>query len=268
MYWMKSLVSFSRHSRQRSVAIAAGFAAFSPALALAQQPLPAKTDIPADYSTTICPDAASAQKLLTFVTVKPAPENHIIDVDRFFEGLSATGCAQSPDSLAGPVMIKRALARHAINLADGPEVHLAYAGTDAQGRDLFGVVNETGNDKAPRTPLERWLSDYAPNGILIVEDGVHDVPLAYRCGTVTSARRVVTAISESDSISDDAKQKAFESALKSEKCTAATGRFSVTAVHEERAVGCGYECAAVWTALAAKDATGDAIGLIFDGGMM
>lgn len=234
-----------------------------------EQPLPVKTDIPADFSTTICPDADKAVEMLNYITVQPAPHNHIADTDDFFAGLAVTGCTQDDAARSQPITITRVLQRKTLTLAGGEERHIAYAGRDAGGRTVYGVVDESANDRAPRSPLEKWLANQgSTDGTLTIAAPDEFGTLAYACASSADAQAVVRSIAPGNGVADEAKDKAFIQALKVKQCLPATGQFRIRAVLEERTIGCGHECEAVWTALEALDSKGAAVGLIYDASLM
>lgn len=207
--------------------------------------------------------------MLNHITVKPAPNNHITDTTEFFAGLSATGCAQDDTDRKEPITITQVLRRKTITLAGGEERYAAYAGRDAAGRALYGVVDESGNDRVPRSPLEKWLANQGGvDGTLTITEADEFGTRAYACATAAAAQSVVRAIPTGTGESTEAKEQAFTQGLKASKCLPAKGRFQVRAILEERTIDCGHECEAVWTALDARDSKGAAIGLIYDASLM
>ncbi len=229
----------------------------------AGEPLPAKIDIPNDFSTIICPDEAAARTMLDrYHGVQPAPRNHVIDTSLFFEGLKATGCTQNSPEAASTITIQGVVARRTLALAGGNESYIVYRGVNAAGAALVGIVDETGNDKHPRTDFERWLSEFIPDGRLDYAPG--DMSVVYACPTVDGARAAVRAIPAKGG--DKAQNAAFAKARAANGCIqAAAGRYRIGARHEERNIACGFECEDVWNALAAIDARDRAVGLIFNG---
>lgn len=234
-----------------------------------EQPLPAKTDIPADFSTTICPDANKAVEMLNYITVQPAPHNHIADTDDFFAGLAVTGCTQDDAARSQPIAITRVLQRKTLTLASGEERHIAYVGRDAGGRTVYGVVDESANDRAPRSPLEKWLANQGSvDGTLTIAAPDEFGTLTYACTSPADAQAVVQSIAPGNGVADDEKDKAFLQAIEAKRCLPTTGQFRIRAVLEERTIGCGHECEAIWTALDALDSKGAAVGLIYDASLM
>lgn len=225
--------------------------------------LPAKTDIQNDYSTVICPSEAAARQMLdSFYGVQPPPRNHTIDTTLFFEGLATTGCTQKSPDAATTITIDQVLARRTLKFAGGSETHLIYRGTNASGVRLVGIVDETGNDKHPRSDYERWLAEFIPGGVLNYDPA--EMGTAYLCPTVDGARAAVKAIPEKGS--ETVRNATFAKARTANGCRqAVAGSYTITARHEERNIACGFECEDVWNALAATDQRGRAVALIFNG---
>lgn len=229
----------------------------------ATEPLPLKTDIQNDFSTVICPGEAAAREMLdTYYGVQPAPRNHGIDTSLFFKGLAATGCRQDSPDAKSVITIRQVVARRTLALAKGSETHLVYRGTNASGVRLVGIVDETGNNKHPRNDYERWLSEFAPGGV--VDYDPVTMRALYSCPTVDGARAAVRAIPAAGK--DTVRNAAFARARATNNCRqAAPGRYTITARHENRDIECGFECEDVWNALAATDQRGRPVALIFNG---
>lgn len=227
------------------------------------EPLPMKTDIPDDLSTVICPGEAAARTMLsTYYVVQPAPRNHTIDTTLFFKGLAATGCSQDRPDGPSVITIQQAVARRTLTLAPGNETYLVYRGVTANGARVVGIVDETGNNKYPRTDYERWLSQFLPDGLLDYDPATMDT--VYLCPTVDGARAAVRAIPAKGN--ETARNTAFAKARAANACRqAVAGRYKITARHENREIPCGFECEDVWNALAATDPRGRPVALIFDG---
>lgn len=243
-----------------------GFPAFVLLLASVQaggEPLPQKTDIQSDYSTVICPDEGAAREMLdNYYGVQPAPRNHGIDTGLFFKGLAATGCRQGGPEAESVITIREVVARRTLTLARANETYIVYRGTNAGGVKLVGIVDETGNNRHPRNDFERWLSEFVPDGILNYDPAT--MGAVYSCTTVDGARAAVKAIPAKGNAS--VRNAAFAKARTANGCRqAAAGRYKISARHEERTISCGFECEDVWNALAATDARGRAVALIFDG---
>jgi hypothetical protein len=227
------------------------------------EPLPAKTDIPSDFSTVICPTEAAARDMLgTYYGVQPAPRNHTIDTGLFFKGLEATGCTQNSPDAKSTITIKEVVARRTLTLAPGSETYLVYRGANASGTKVVGIVDETGNAKHPRTDLERWLAEFIPDGVLNHDPAT--MSKLYLCSTADGARAAVRAIPAKGN--EATRNAAFAKARTANACREATaGRYKITARYENRTIACGFECEDVWNALAATDARGRAVALIFNG---
>lgn len=227
------------------------------------EPLPSKTDIQADYSTVICPSETAAREMLrTYYGVQPAPRDHSIDTGLFFKGLAATECEQGGPDAQSVITIRQAVARRTLSLAGGTETYLVYRGTNAKGTQVVGIVDETGNNKHPRTDFERWLSEYIPDGVLAYDPAAMDK--LYMCPSVDGARAAVRAIPAKGSAT--VRNAAFAKARTANACQqAAAGRYKITARYESRTIACGFECEDIWNALAATDPRGRPVALIFDG---
>ena len=227
------------------------------------EPLPTKTDIPSDFSTVICPTEAAARDMLgSYYGVQPAPRNHTIDTGLFFKGLAATGCTQNSPDAKSTITIKEVVARRTLTLAPGSETYLVYRGANASGTKVVGIVDETGNAKHPRTDFERWLAEFIPDGVLNHDPAT--MGKLYICSTTDSARAAVRAIPAKGS--EATRNAAFAKARTANSCReASTGRYKITARHENRTISCGFECEDIWNALAATDTRGRAVALIFNG---
>lgn len=226
------------------------------------EPLPAKIDIPNDFSTVICPTESAARQMLgTYYGVQPAPRNHTIDTSLFFQGLAATGCSQDSSDAKSVITIQQAVARRTLKLASASETYLIYRGANAKGVRVVGIVDEMGNNKHPRTDFERWLSEFAPNGLINYDPAT--MSTLYLCATVDGARAAVRAIPTKGNKA--VQNQAFGKARAANACRQApAGRYKITARHENRDIQCGFECEDIWNALAATDARGRAVALIFN----
>lgn len=229
----------------------------------ASEALPQKTDIPSDYSTVICPTEAAARIMLTsYYDVQPAPRNHIIDTSLFFQGLAATGCSQDSADAKSVITIQQAVARRTLKLAAASETYLVFRGANAKGVRVVGIVDETGNNKHPRTDFERWLSEFVPDGLLNYDPAT--MSTVYLCSSVDGARAAVRAIPAKGGKA--VQNQAFGKARATNACRQApAGRYKINARYENREIQCGFECEDIWNALAATDARGRAVALIFNG---
>ena len=130
--------------------------------------------------------------LTTYYGVQPAPRNHTIDTSLYFRGLAATGCTQDSPAAKSPITIQQVLARRTLALAPGNETYLVYRGVNAKGVRVVGIVDETGNNRHPRTDFERWLAEFVPDGVLDHDPATMDK--LYVCATTDGARAAVRAI--------------------------------------------------------------------------
>ena len=237
------------------------------ALQSAAQPLPEHADIPEQHSTVICPDQKSADAMMAgYYRVNPAPNNHTIDVDHFFEGLRATGCSQDGER-EGVITIRSVKARLEIALADSIERMVQYEGVDQSGRKIIGIVDEVSNNGYPRTELAEWLSVRSENGWL--DAGSGDAPqIFYRCAAPDQAKAVVSALKGMEKATEQAFQAKLEKAAATQGCRKASDRYMVTALLESAGNECGFECYIDVTALTAIDRSGMQVGLIYDGALM
>ncbi|HMS20673.1 hypothetical protein [uncultured Sphingorhabdus sp.] len=236
-------------------------------LAATPEPLPEHIDIPNERSTVICPTQAAAQTMLDqYYRVKPAPNNHTIDIEHFFAGLRATGCAQDVER-TGVVTILSAKSRATVELAGGSERMLRYEGRDEAGKVLAGIVSEDGNNSFPRTDLARWLSVRSRDGWLDAR-GEQSTSIFYRCSTPDNAKAVVSSLKGMEQAKEDVFSKKLATSAALQGCRPATDRYLVTALLDSAGNECGFECYVDLTALAALDRSGMQVGLVFDGALM
>jgi hypothetical protein len=229
--------------------------------------LPEHIDIPNEHSTVICPTQAAAQTMLDqYYRVKPAPNNHTIDIDHFFAGLRATGCSQDAER-KGVVTILVAKSRATVELAGGSERMLRYEGRDEAGKVLAGIVSEDGNNSFPRTDLARWLSVRSSDGWLDAR-GEQSTSIFYRCSTPDKAKAVVSSLKGMEQAKESLFSKKLATSAAQQGCRPATDRYLVTALLDSAGNECGFECYVDLTALAALDRSGMQVGLIFDGSLM
>lgn len=229
--------------------------------------LPEHVDIPAEHSTVICPDQTAAQAMIDgYYRVKPAPENHTIDIGHFFEGLRATGCTQDGER-SGTITIKSVKSRLVVELADGSERMLRYDGTDATGRVIAGIVSEDSNNAFPRTKLAEWLSVRARDGWLDARSA--EAPsIFYRCPGPEQARTAVSAVKGMEKAKEETFLQKLKASAAQQGCKIATDRYLVTALLDNAGNECGFECYVDLAALEALDRSGMKVGLIFDGTLM
>jgi hypothetical protein len=217
-------------------------------------PLPAKQDIPADFSTVICPDAASAKRMLAEFYV---PGQSWFDGPTFMRGLGVTGCRQ----MSGPLQIGKVFERRVLRQGEG-STYIRYEGRRPNGEIVSGIVHEEGNNSHPRTPFEHWMRSHAPDGT--VKGG--GVKKTYVCADAAAAIKVVAAIppARAKGVNNPQQVRARDEAIRASGCRRTQETYRVTAVHRSVFVILGYEASESWTALTAVDAQGRAIGLLHD----
>ncbi|MFN3749035.1 MAG: hypothetical protein ACK4SJ_10150 [Sphingorhabdus sp.] len=237
------------------------------AMQSAPEPLPEHLDIPFEHSTVICPSQAAAKTMIDdYYRVKPAPNNHTIDIEHFFEGLRATGCAQDAER-KGAITIKSVQSRRMVELADGNERMLSYEGIDGAGRTIIGIVDEDSNNAFPRTKLAEWLSVRARDGWLDARSA--EAPsIFYRCPGPEQARTAVSAVKGMEKAKEEAFLQKLKASAAQQGCKIATDRYLVTALLDNAGNECGFECYVDLAALEALDRSGMKVGLIFDGTLM
>lgn len=233
----------------------------------ASLPLPEHVDIPNEHSTVICPNQAAAQTMLDqYYRVQPAPNNHTIDIEHFFAGLRATGCAQDTER-KGVVTITSAKSRATVELAGGSERLLRYEGRDETGKIIAGIVSEDGNNSFPRTDLARWLSVRTSDGWLDARSD-QSTSIFYRCNSPEMAKTIVSGMKGMEKAKEEAFTKQLAKAAAQKGCRRATDRYLVTALLESAGNECGFECYIDLAALSALDRSGMQVGLIYDGALI
>lgn len=229
--------------------------------------LPEHVDIPAEHSTVICPNQGAAQTMIDgYYRVKPAPENHTIDIEHFFEGLRATGCTQDGER-SGAITIKSVKSRFTVELADGHERLLRYDGVDAVGRPIAGIVSEDSNNAFPRTDFAKWVSVRTSDGWLDAR-GAEAPTIFYRCPGPDRAKIAVAAVKGMEKANEAAFLKKLQASAAQQGCKRATDRYLITALLDTAGNECGFECYVDLAALEALDRSGMKVGLIFDGTLM
>jgi hypothetical protein len=224
-------------------------------------PLPQQRDIPDNFSTKLCPDRAAAERLLSDFYASNDPANNLIDIPLFMRGLAETGCEQ----LSGPIEIQEVIARRTLDLGWSVETHIAYRGVRPDGSVVWGVVDETWNDRLPRTPLEAFVQQLTDGGWLpSAAEWAADATQILVCPGPAEARAVIAAMPDPLNSSESSQRRGFERARRANRCAPApaNGRYRVTAVFETNSVGCGYECGTSWTAVAAETPAGLSVGLL------
>jgi hypothetical protein len=237
------------------------------ALQSGAQPLPDQIDIPEGHSTVICPDQPSAKLMFEqYHGVEPAPNNHIIDTDRFFEGLKATGCKQERGD-AGAITIKTVLQRKELKLANSTERYVRYSGVDASGKTVAGIVDEESNNGFARSPVAEWLVGRSEDGWIDARGDIGNL-IFYRCDTPEKADAAVKAVQGRETENDKAFLKRLEKAAAQQGCRKASDRYFILGLLSKAGNECGFECYVDLTALEARNRAGQRIGLIYDGSLM
>ncbi|MFC0590146.1 hypothetical protein ACFFF7_12030 [Novosphingobium aquiterrae] len=222
---------------------------------------PEKRDIPADYSTVTCSNEASARAMISDY-YRPN-DNGAFDVYRFFDGLKVTGCQQA----GGPIVIEEVLARKRV----GATHQILYRGSRSTGATVFGLVDEEGNNRAPRNAFERWIATYATGGFLNPDPQKSPAQKpSYLCPTPQAAQKVISAIPavQQPGVMNAPQVSAKLAALNANGCTIASGRFEVIAVHGSVFISLGYESGETWTALTALDSHRRVVGILHDDDLM
>lgn len=237
--------------------------------AAAVLPLPDHVDIPDGFATTICPTEAAARTMLAdYFRVKPAPNNHNTDTDRYFAGLKATGCSQ--DSLRdGTVTIRSVVARAEFTLARGKETYIVYRGVmGSAGKPVFGIVDEGGNNGFPRTELAGWKELHTRDGWLDSRSMDKESGILYLCPTPQSALAVVTAMKGLTKVQWQPYLAKVKQLGAAKGCRPARDRYFVAALLDNTYNDCGNECGIDLTAIEAIDRSGLKVGLVFDASEM
>lgn len=227
------------------------------------EPLPTRTDVPEDFSMVHCPNETATRTMLRDYYVK---DKDWINISLFFKGLEATGCKQ----LSGPVKIIEVLERKSFRA--GPSgIHVAFrsvgSGADLNGRQIFGIVHEFGNNQHPRNPLDRWKQIHAPDGVVTAKPAEKRV---YLCPTAKAAMNVIAAIPpvHQKGVNQLLQIRAKNAAIKANGCGWANGRFRITAIHTAAFISLGYEAGENWHALTAINARGKQVGILHDSEIM
>lgn len=232
-------------------------------------PLPDQLSIPDGHSTVICPSDGAAKTMLNdYYRVNPAPNNHVIDTDRFFQGIEATGCRQDSPLRNGEVVIQSVVVRRTLTMAGGDERYIIYRGTNKSGGAPFvGIVSEDGNNSYPRTDLANWMVGRSADGWLDARqnDGGQ---IFYRCDTPEIASAVVGSMGAATEMPYKAYETKLKKQLSVQKCRVAGDRYFVNEIRAETSNDCGMECAVLLTALEVTDRSGLKVGLVYDASLM
>lgn len=226
-------------------------------------PLPLKRDIPANFSTVICGDERAARVFISDF-IAPNQTGTDVNIDRFFEGLSATGCRQE----SGPLQIQAVLVRKPV-VEGQAQRHILYRAKKPSGETVFGVVDELANNTHPRTPFEEWLSLQTQDGMLTANESDRRT---YLCRSPQAARAAIVALSRAKQarLRGHRLRMAKADALRTSSCFPTQGRFRVRAIHGSVANFFGNDAESLedWTAVTAVNGRGQVIGLLHNASLM
>ena len=229
--------------------------------------LPEQRNIPVNFSTVICPDHASASRMLNdYVKVGSSPENQKNYTELFLQGLKDTGCQQKSqlDDAKGVITIDKVEQRIVQDLPTGPNRYIHFSGKWANGSPLVGLVDEDWNNRIARTELAEWLSDYVSNEGWLVAEPSGPFPRLYRCDDVAKARGAIAETLKVKPKTTKSFEKAVSNAVTAQGCRTAQDRYFVIGKYEKVALDCGFECYYEYNALEAYDRSGLKVGLLFD----
>lgn len=138
------------------------------------------------------------------------------------------------------------------------------------GAALVGVLWAGGGLAADKRgdnfPDYFWLA-FAPHHVLDVAQWAKEYHETYLCPAVTAARAVVKAVPDSDKVPSARKETLFARVAKAQHCALVkVGKFRPTHLYEERTIADEEtgEPLEIWAAIAATDARGKPVGLIFN----
>jgi hypothetical protein len=223
-----------------AVALLLGQAAIDPAAFVGKT-------VPETHSVVICPGADAARQMLDDY-YRPGP--HILETQRFFEGLAATGCTQE----GGPVTIGAVQQGRTFDFASGAQTHIRFEGRNAAGAAVHGIVDT--DAFRIRTALDTFLIEngIGENGQVELQGG------SWRCPSADAARAVIRGVpSEGEATQRDAR---FSALVQAQRCTPATGLFRVSDVFESANFE-GPDGAYTYQAVAGADEGGAEVGLLF-----
>jgi len=127
----------------------------------------------------------------------------------------------------------------------------------------FASAGMAATHAGKKLSAEFW-DTFAPNHVLDISEWASQERTTYRCPTAATARAVVQAIPQSAKASYEARESRFKAALKAQHCAAVnSGKFKPTLSYGDAPMSAN-EPDEVWEALAATDASGKAVGLIFN----
>lgn len=163
--------------------------------------------IPEDQSITICPDGASAFRMMRDGY---HAGDGIIDVDRYFAALRINRCEQ----LSGPALVTQVIQVRRVSYPNRPEnVFALVRAEDVHGRLLYGIY-EPALSEQPRVDsvLDSALN-HAENGYIGGGESTY-----YVCPNTAAARRVVRYVPAKIVSPEEERVTIFEANLKSEGC--------------------------------------------------
>jgi hypothetical protein len=232
-------------------------------------PLPDRVDIRDGYSTVICPNEAAGRVMLQdYYRVKPAPNNHITDTDKYFAGLRATGCSQDTPR-TGTITIQAVLARVELTLAPGKENYILYRGVmGSAAKPVIGIVDEDGNNGFARTELAQWTQTHTTDGWLDARGNDPEVGIFYRCETPELAVAVIGAMKGTTKASVPTYRARLKQQIAARSCRPARDRYFVTVLRDHTTNDCGDECTIQLTAIEAIDRSGLKVGVVYDASEM
>ena len=203
--------------------------------------------VPETHSVVICPSASAAGRMLVYY-YRPGP--FIIETERFFEGLRATGCTQE----AGPVTVRRVRQMRVFTFpsSDQPQTHIRFEGETADGAPVHAIVDVEAF--RVRTPLEEFLLIQGSDGVLALDEN------SWRCPTPDAARAVLRGVP--DDRPEAERQATFARLVRDQGCAPAQGEFRIVDAFESIGFDDDYEGHG-YRALAAVQGDGPEIGLIF-----
>jgi hypothetical protein len=133
------------------------------------------------------------------------------------------------------------------------------------GSMVLGIASAgTAATHEAKKPSSDFWETFAPTHVLDISEWASQDRTTYRCATPAAARVVVQAIPQSAKASHGVRESRFKAALKTQHCVAVTsGKFKPTLSYGDAPMSAN-EPDEVWEALAATDAAGKTIGLIFN----
>lgn len=163
--------------------------------------------IPQDQSVTVCPDGASAFRMIRDGYYAG---NGIIDVERYFTALRINRCEQ----LSGPAMVTQVIQVKRVAYANRPEnVFALVKAEDVRGRSLYGIYEPALSDQPRVDSVLDSALHHAENGHI-----GGDISTYYVCPNTTAARRTVQNVPAKNVAPEHERVRIFEANLTSEGC--------------------------------------------------